>query len=158
MNQIKTNPSVNTEGVEHPISPKVDRLQQQSHHGVSHFCQPITESWGSNGQKILHRLKTLKTPSREILIYKTQGQKSHQQHHSSLPCVNRHAWWRWSNGVRNIFLKHFGPVNTIYTPYIYDHIFLIRQFFYWSKSIFKSFEWKTWIMDNTLSCKPVNWC
>ncbi len=31
---------------------------------------------------------------------------------SILPCLNGSGWWGWCNGVGDIFLAHFGPLNT----------------------------------------------
>ena len=51
---------------------------------------------------------------------------------TNLPCVNCPSWWRWCNGVGNVFLAHFGlliPINhrlntTAYLSIVADHAHL----------------------------------
>ncbi len=38
--------------------------------------------------------------------------KDHGKHGSTLPCLNGSSSWWWCNGVRDIFLAHFGPLST----------------------------------------------
>lgn len=70
------------------------------------------------GGRIAHSSKCVMLPS-DVVWAAVQkdahwwySQNLAQIHGSNPPCVNTSGWCWWCNGVRNVLLPHFGPVNT----------------------------------------------
>ncbi len=69
----------------------------------------VYQNWTIEDWKMLPGLMSL-----DFLLQHSDGVRirhKEQKHGSILPCLNGSDWW-WCNGVRDIFLAHFGSFST----------------------------------------------